>query len=128
MWDGWIVPGRHQLSILSSSQAANELLTGNVAGHSGFREKTVSNDTQTWTVLLTDTEQLLRCNMELTQKGSEFLMNLSRNWTLAWPHAVFTAAKNIHPRCAFTSATSWLAFLLARCAASTGQRLLLGSP
>lgn len=88
-----MVPGRHQLSILCGSQTANKLLTGNVAGHSGFRERLASNDSQTWAMLLTGMEQPLCCNMDLTQKGNKFLMNLSRNWTIAWPRAIVTAAK-----------------------------------
>lgn len=35
---------RHQLSILCSSQAANKPLTGDMTGHGGFRERSVSSD------------------------------------------------------------------------------------
>lgn len=67
-----------------------------------------------------------RC-LHAQRMQSEFLVNLPRNWTVAWPRAIFTAAKHIlgvfsHQqragRC-FSSSTVPTA--------STGQRLLLGS-
>jgi len=114
------VAGRHRRSMLCSSQAANEPLTGNLAGHGGFGERSVPNDRQAWATLLPGMEPTQKDTWQIPQKP---LQELDRCMAACHLHC----CKTIRPRCVFTSAMSWLALLLAHGAASTGQRLLLGS-